>query len=155
MSETTSARGSSNTEGPRASLAQKLLELLGDLIDFFESIEVDAIPGPEFSLEVLEFLKGVKTEMNQEGERSYVARRSSSFLLESLSMALRRDRDPNEVPEEHAAIINTALERITQSRSGVVGSPDVQKLHEIEKDGMKFMRLAIEESGLTRKVLLP
>jgi hypothetical protein len=106
------------------------------------------------SRDVLAMLKTVKDIVEQGGEQAYMCRRSALFLLENLSLALRRNIDERAVPQEHASLLDAAYDKVRSVTSGVIEGtdPNVSNLEKIEEQQKEFLKQALADAGLLAKV---
>jgi hypothetical protein len=113
-----------------------------------------ALSPEDMSTAVLDLLAEVRDIVDRGGEQAYMARRSGLFLLENLSLALRRDRHEFDVPHEHAALLDAAYDKVRAITTGVIPDtePDTTRLNGIEETQKQFLKMALEESGLVAKV---
>lgn len=83
----------------------------------------------------------------------YTARRVALFLVESLSLGLRKGLDPENVPLEHASILDATYQKIQATKSGITGDePDVGRINQQVDSAQKFFQEALTEAGLLKRI---
>jgi hypothetical protein len=56
-----------------------------------------------------------------------------------------------EVPQEHAAVLDEALERLQHTVSGVVQNPDIEALEQMEQDAKALVQHASARNNIKRR----
>lgn len=139
--------------GESPGLSSNLLELVDGVAGFFADYDPASDDGAKtFGPEILEFLLGLKDRIGADGEQSYMTRRVALFFIDLMSLRLRRGRSQDEVPHEHAAVLDAASQKVQGTRSGVTGDPDVDRLAKLEDKRKEWMSMVAQEAGLRIKV---
>jgi hypothetical protein len=108
----------------------------------------------DFSGLVLRLLHDLRQRIDQTGEPSSVAKQTGLFLLESLSRALRAGRKLSQVPVEHAAILDAAIDKVSGTRAGIYETPDVATLDLQEQTVTDFLREAMRKTRSAGRLTL-
>ena len=134
-------------------LGDRLLGLTSQLVELFSELDPAELTGEELTEQMLIYLDGVKDPIQAGGEPAFVTRRVGLFLSECMSAALRRDRRGEEVPHEHAAILDATYQKIQSTKTGVAGdTPSVDQLENMESTAKKQMQQFVMQAGLVKKV---
>jgi hypothetical protein len=99
-----------------------------------------------FSGIILRFLGTLRTRIDQHGEASSIAKQAGLFLLESLVRSLRAGRKISQVPAEHAAVLDAAIDKVSGTRAGIYNAPDVESLDAQERGLEDFMKEALQKT---------
>lgn len=138
--------------GESPGLSSILLDMTDGIAEFFTHYDPATTSAAEFGPHILDYLKGLKDRIALEGEQGYMTRRAALFLLDLLSLRLRRDRSEHDVPHEHAAILDAASQKVQGTRSGVTGDPDVDRLAKLEDRRKEFLAMVAQEAGLALRI---
>lgn len=134
-------------------LGDQLAGLAKGLTDFFAGLDPTTMSGEDLTAQMFPFLDAIKVLVQDGGEQAYVARRVGMFLAESLSAALRRGRSGEEVPHEHAAVLDAVYQKIQSAKSGVAGDDvSVEQLTNLAENAEEQMRGFFAQAGLLRKI---
>lgn len=134
-------------------LGARLAELTHAIAACFEDLDVAAMSGEDFTAQMFPFMAGGRDLILEGGEKGFIARRAALFLSECLSASLRRGRRGDEVPHEHAAIIDAVYQKFQSAKSGVSGeTPDVEQLNKVAETAQQQMQNFLMQAGLVRKV---
>lgn len=137
----------------RPGLGDRLGGLVDLLTDTLVGLNLATLSGEGLSREILVFLGHLRDQIAAGGEMGYTARRVALFLVESLSLGLRKGLDPENVPLEHASILDATYQKIQATKSGITGDePDVGRINQQVDSAQKFFQEALTEAGLLKRI---
>jgi hypothetical protein len=126
---------------------------MDELAVFLSTCDLSTLPGEALAQQILVFLGRVRTRVAAGGETAYLSRRIALFLVETLSLGLRKGHDPEDVPFEAASILDATYQKIQATSSGLTGEePDVARINQQVEESQKFYQEALAEAGLLKRV---